>query len=108
MANKAHQLAQKVDAKGKKWAKKLVKVSVDVVKEGSGSATTRKRAGDDGDSQPERKVNLSMIVAAMNHNLNQNLKPEEQPIKIRAEMRPHLVWQREAGQNWELVESNEK
>ena len=61
---------------------------MDVVKEGSGSATRQKRVGDNGESQPEGEVNFLMIAATMNHNLNRNLKPGEQPIKIRAVMRP--------------------
>ena len=56
--------------------------------EGSGSAARQKRAGDNGESHLEGEVNFLMIAAPVNHNLNQNLKPEEQPIKIRAVMGP--------------------
>ena len=37
----------------------------------------RKRASEDGESQPEGEVDFSMIVVVMSHNLNQNLKPGE-------------------------------
>ena len=37
-----------------------------VVKEGSGFASRRKRAGDDTDCQPEEGVNLHLLTDAMN------------------------------------------
>ena len=58
------------------------------VKEESGSASRRKRAGDDTDCQPEEGVNLPMLVAAMNINLDKKLKPGETPIRIVVERRP--------------------
>ena len=63
-------------------------MSQDDVKEESGSASRRKRAGDDTDCQPEEGVNLPMLAAAMNINLDKNLKPGETPIRIRVERRP--------------------
>ena len=58
------------------------------VKEESGSASWRKRAGDDTDCQPEEGVNLPMLAAAMNINLDKTLKPDETPIRIVVERRP--------------------
>ena len=63
-------------------------MSQDDVKEDSSSASGRKRAGDDTDSQPEEGVNLPMLAAAMNINLDKNLKPGKAPIWIVVERRP--------------------
>ena len=70
-----------------------------VVQDESGFAARRERAGENRERRPAEGVNIPKFAAAMNHNLNQNLKPGEQPIEVRAVMRPPWERLRAAGQN---------
>ena len=83
-ADKKKTVAYNVNA-NKKRATKVVEVSKDGVKEGSSSVSLRKKAGGDIDCQLEEGANLPMLAAAMNINLDKNLKPGETPIWIRVE-----------------------
>ena len=59
-----------------------------MVEEVSGSASRRKRAGDDTDRQPDEGGNLQLLTDALNINLAKNLQPGETPVRIQFERRP--------------------